>query len=119
MAEQAMSKDSEIAIRRSQPRRDNSQRCFTEMIMSTPHRDSRSDFWSDIYRGIPIAAYRHSMGWLVYIDHVMQANRTFAELEDATRWLRRKVDDAAIESPIARLGIRRGGRPRKPLLAAA
>jgi hypothetical protein len=59
------------------------------------------------------------MGWLVYIDHVTQANRTFAELEDATRWLRRYVDVAVLESHIARLGIRRGGRLKKPLLAAS
>jgi hypothetical protein len=87
--------------------------------MSTPHRDADIEFWSDSYRGRPIAAYRHSMGWLVYIDHVMQANRTFVELEDATRWLRSKIDDAAFDSRIALLCSRRGAHLRKSLLAVA
>jgi hypothetical protein len=87
--------------------------------MSTPHGDARTDFWSDTYRGRPIAAYRHWMGWLVYIDHIMQANRTFLELEDATRWLRRKVDDAAFDSRIALLCSRRSAHERKSLLAVA
>jgi hypothetical protein len=87
--------------------------------MRTPYDDIGTDFWSDTYGGRPIAAFRHSLGWLVYIDNVMQANRTFADLEDATRWLRRKVDNAGFDSRIALLCNRRGARPRKPMLAAA
>jgi hypothetical protein len=44
------------------------------MVMSTPNRDDGTDSGSDTYGGRPIAAFRHGMGWLVFIDQVMQAN---------------------------------------------
>jgi hypothetical protein len=49
-------------------------------------------FWSDIYRGRPIAIFNHSGRWLVYLDHVLQQRMQFVSAEAAVSWLRRKVD---------------------------
>ena len=68
-------------------------------------------FWSGTHLGRKIATSRHNDGWVVYIDLVMQANRTFAGIEDAIRWLQRKVDDADFDSRAAALCKRRAARP--------
>ena len=33
------------------------------------------EFWSDSYRGHSIATLNHGSGWLVYLDHVLQADQ--------------------------------------------
>jgi hypothetical protein len=53
-----------------------------------------STFLAETYKARRIAAF------YVYLDNVMQANRLFACSEDAFRWLRRKVDDAAFDNRI-------------------
>jgi hypothetical protein len=78
-----------------------------------------STFLAESYKGRRIATFRHSLGWHVYLDNVMQANRLFASSEDAFRWLRRKVDDAAFDSRIALLCKRHPLRQRNAMRAAA
>ena len=73
------------------------------------------DFLSETYHGRQIAAYRHSQGWLVYLDRVMQQNRQFATAEDAVKWLRRKIDDRDFDERVVNFGrrpLRRTGLAR-------
>jgi len=70
----------------------------------------QTSFWSGTYHGRQIATAEHSSGWVVYLDRVMEANRTFATCEDAVRWLHRKIDDAAFDNRAAMLCA---GRARK------
>jgi hypothetical protein len=74
--------------------------------------DPQPTFWSGTYHGRQIATSRHSLGWVVYMDQVMLANRTFEGIEDAIRWLQRKVDDDAFDTRAAVLCRGRGGRRR-------
>jgi hypothetical protein len=74
--------------------------------------------WCDTYRGRQIATYKHSLGWSVYIDQVKQANRTFATIKDAIRWLRRELDDAAFDSRVAVLCSRQKPRQRRRMFVA-
>jgi hypothetical protein len=76
-----------------------------------------SNFWSDTYHGRKIAAYLQGSDWLVYLDNVMQPHRAFASIEDAIRWLHRKVDDVTFDSRIAMLCSRHAVRRRKSKLA--
>ena len=55
---------------------------------------------AETYNGRRIAAFQHSLGWHVYLDNVMQANRLFASSEDALRCLRRMMDDVAFDGRI-------------------
>jgi hypothetical protein len=87
------------------------------MSNQTHIASTNSAFWCDTYHGRQIATYQHSLGWLVYVDHVMQANRTFATIEDAIHWLRRKVDDATFDSRM--LCFRRESRQRRTIFADA
>jgi len=78
-----------------------------------------STFLAETYKGRRIAAFRHSLGWHVYLENVIRANRLFASSEDAFRWLRRKVDDAAFDSRIGLLCKRHPLRQRNAMRAAA
>jgi hypothetical protein len=78
-----------------------------------------STFLAETYKGRRIAAFRHSLGWHVYLDKVMQANKLFASSEDAFRWLRHKVDDAAFDNRITILGRRHPLRQRTAMRVAA
>jgi hypothetical protein len=49
-------------------------------------------FWSDTYRGRPIAILNHCGRWLVYLDHVLQTRMQFVSAEAAVNWLHSKVD---------------------------
>jgi hypothetical protein len=60
--------------------------------MNNHRQTSAPSFWSATYRGREIAAHRHSRGWLVYVDRVMQENTLFVTIEDAAAWLQRRVD---------------------------
>ena len=80
--------------------------------------NATSNFWSDTYHGRQIAAYHQGSDWLVYLDNVMQPHRAFASIEDAIRWLHRKVDDVAFDSRIAVLCSPHALRQRKSKLAA-
>jgi hypothetical protein len=60
--------------------------------------NATTDFWSDTYHDRKIAAYHQGPNWLVYLDDVIQSNRAFASVEDAIRWLQRKVDDVAFDN---------------------
>jgi hypothetical protein len=75
--------------------------------------NAASNFWSDTYHGRKIATYNQGSDWLVYLDNVMQPNRAFASIEDAIRWLHRKVDDVTFDSRITVLCSRHTERPRK------
>jgi hypothetical protein len=81
--------------------------------------DTTSTFLAETYKGRRIAAFRHSLGWHVYLNNVMQANRLFASSEDALRWLRRKVDDAAYDNRIPLLRKRQPLPRRNAMRAAA
>jgi hypothetical protein len=78
-----------------------------------------STFLAETYKGRRIAAFRHSLGWHVYLDNVMQANKLFASSEDAFRWLRRKADDAAFDKRNTLLSKRHPLRHRTAMRAAA
>ena len=49
-------------------------------------------FWSEVYRGRPIAILNHCGRWLVYLDHVLQPRMQFDTAQNALTWLHRKVD---------------------------
>jgi hypothetical protein len=49
-------------------------------------------FWSGTYRGREIATFRHSRGWLVYLDRALQENKVFVTAEQAANWLRMRID---------------------------
>jgi len=55
-------------------------------------------FWSDTYRGRPIAILNHCGRWLVYLDHVLQPRMQFESAEAAVSWLQRKVDRPKVRS---------------------
>ena len=59
----------------------------------------QEEFWSDVYRGHPIAIYDRGGRWLVYLDHVLQHNMAFATAEHAVRWLKARVDDGCASEP--------------------
>jgi hypothetical protein len=86
--------------------------------MSKPIHNSNTNsaFWCETYHGRQIAIYQNSFGWVAYIDRVMQANRTFAAIEDAIRWLRREVDDATFDSRMAVLRGRWKPKQHKRML---
>ena len=78
--------------------------------------NARPAFWSGSYHGRQIATSHHSHGWVIYLGQVMLANRTFEGIEDAIRWLQRKVDDDAFDTRAALLckrpcARRRSARP--------
>jgi len=52
----------------------------------------QEDFWSEVYRGRPIAIYNRGGRWHVYLDHILQHNTVFASGEHAVRWLKARVD---------------------------
>jgi hypothetical protein len=89
------------------------------MIMSNSlhQAGTATNFLAETYKGRRIATFRHSLGWHIYLDNVMQANRLFASSEDAFHWLRRKVDDAAFDNRIAMLCKRHS--LRRPSLSRA
>jgi hypothetical protein len=78
---------------------------------------AKPSFWSGTHSGRQIATAEHGSGWVVYIDRVMEANRTFASSEDAVRWLHRKIDDAAFDNRAAMLCARRGRKVARQLAA--
>ena len=49
-------------------------------------------FWSDVYRGRPIAIFHRHGRWLVYLDHVLQHNVVFATAAHAIAWLTERID---------------------------
>jgi hypothetical protein len=66
------------------------------MIMSnTVHgheQDSEQTFWSDVYRGRPIAVLNTHGRWHVYLDHMLQHNVVFASARQAIDWLTARID---------------------------
>jgi hypothetical protein len=66
-----------------------------EMIMSSSFNTAGApaSFWSGTHLGRQIATSQHGNGWVVYLDRIMLANRTFGCSQDAVRWLQRKVED--------------------------
>lgn len=77
------------------------------MDTQTLTTSTTQDFWSQTFHGHAIAAYRHSQGWLVYIDCVIQPSRRFASLDSAVRWMQCKIEEREIDRQIAALGRRR------------
>jgi hypothetical protein len=61
----------------------------------------QEEFWSDVYRGRPIAIMSRGGQWHVYLDHLLQHNVIFATAEQAIRWLLVRIDVAACPSAIA------------------
>lgn len=51
-----------------------------------------TDFWSDVYRGRPIAILHRHGCLYVYVDHVLQHNVVFERGEEALAWLIQRVD---------------------------
>lgn len=76
-------------------------------------------FWSGVHRGRPIAVSHHGNGWVVYIDRVMQTNRTFGSSGDAIRWLQRKVEDVNFDTRAAQFSAHHATRLRQPRRRAA
>jgi hypothetical protein len=56
------------------------------------------EFWSDVYRGRPIAVLNRGGRWHVYLDHILQHNLVFATPEHGMRWLRTRVDKASLSA---------------------
>ena len=60
--------------------------------------EQSEEFWSDVYRGRPIAVLNRSGCWHVYLDHILQHNLVFATPEHGLRWLRTKVDKVSLSA---------------------
>jgi hypothetical protein len=52
----------------------------------------QEEFWTDVYRGRPIAVMNRGGHWHVYLDHVLQHNVVFATPEQGVRWLMTRID---------------------------
>jgi hypothetical protein len=53
---------------------------------------SDAEFWSDEYRGRPIAILNRHGRLHVYLDHVLQPNMVFDRGQDALAWLIRRIE---------------------------
>jgi len=51
-----------------------------------------SEFWSDEYRGRPIAILNRHGRLHVYLDHVLQQNVVFNSGQDALAWLIQRIE---------------------------
>jgi hypothetical protein len=80
-----------------------------------PRARSQLDLWLLVRHFSGPADPHHSLGWLIDIDPVMQANRTFASFENVDRWLRRKTDAAAFDRRIAMLCRRHHAGPQNAM----
>jgi len=52
----------------------------------------------DTYRGFRISAQREQSVWRVALDDVVQKDVGFETPQEATAWLRRRIDDRIAES---------------------
>ena len=86
--------------------------------MKTLEQD-RDNFWSDSYRGRPIAILNRSSGWHVYLDHVLQHNMRFDSAEKAVVWLVNRIDHGSLPKTGRNTTRRRARRSMKcpPALA--
>lgn len=62
------------------------------------HHVIEHDAWVDTYRGFRIAAQREQTGWRAALNDVIQKGVDFETPQEATAWLRRRVDDRIAES---------------------
>jgi hypothetical protein len=60
--------------------------------MHNQHHAEETNWWSDDYRGRPIAILNHYGRLHVYLDHVLQHNVVFDSGEAALAWLRQRID---------------------------
>jgi len=51
-----------------------------------------AEFWSDVYRGRPIAILNRHGRLHVYLDHVLQQDVVFDRGQDALAWLIRRIE---------------------------
>lgn len=51
-----------------------------------------AEFWSDEYRGRPIAILNRHGRLHVYLDHVLQQNMVFDHGQDALAWLIQRIE---------------------------
>jgi hypothetical protein len=62
----------------------------------TAHNDDRGsndvEFWSDEYRGRPIAILNRHGRLHVYLDHVLQQDMVFDSGQNALAWLMRRIE---------------------------
>ena len=62
------------------------------IIMQTFEHSEETEFWSDVYRGRPIAVLNHHGRCYVYLDHILQHNVAFASGDQAVAWLIQRID---------------------------
>ena len=63
--------------------------------MQTHGHTEQTEFWSDVYRGRPIAILNHYGRLHVYLDHTLQHHVVFAERANALAWLMQRIDQGA------------------------
>ncbi len=65
------------------------------MIESAMHDHEHAkltDWWSDVYRGRPIAILNRHGRLHVYLDHVLQHDVVFDRGQDALAWLVQRIE---------------------------
>ncbi|MGE0769002.1 MAG: hypothetical protein AB7L90_21375 [Hyphomicrobiaceae bacterium] len=62
------------------------------------HRSGERNVWSDTYRGYRIAANREQSVWRVTLGDESLPGVGFDSPQEATAWLRRRVDDRIAEA---------------------
>lgn len=62
------------------------------------HQISERGVWTDTYRGFRISTQREQSVWCVALDDVVQKGIGFETPQEATAWLRRRVDDRIAEA---------------------
>ena len=70
---------------------------FQEAGVGSLARDQQI-VWSETYRGHRIATIREQRTWRVAFDHVIEDGVHFESPEEASAWLRRRVDDRIAEA---------------------
>jgi len=60
--------------------------------MQAVTHETETEFWSDTYRGRPIAILNRYGRLHVYLDHILQSNVVFESAGDALAWMMQRVD---------------------------
>lgn len=62
---------------------------------------AETEFWSDVYRGRPIAVCSRHGRMHVYLDHVLQHNVVFESGMEALAWLVQRIDRGPCTGPLS------------------
>jgi len=69
-----------------------------ELAMKDRSIDAERNILIDTYRGYRISALQEQSSWLVALNDVLLSGIAFETPQEATAWLRRRVDDRIAEA---------------------